>query len=403
MSFALLLSLALTQVDGGVAADAPAAAPASMDVVMPEGPTPAPWNDQKASLGAGNRTGASLSIDSTKAWYERVTIGGFARIGAYFTFPFRDQALVGGNGGFRMAAMRLNLDFHPIENFVVFASVELAAPIVDPNDPTVGKRVIDLRDAYLQYHFHNAFNVRVGQMRPGYYAEMLMSDGAVPFVDRSILANGIAPPEGYPRTYLAPDRQLGINIYSDRLGSEWVGFKYAVGVFNGNGQNQLFNDNNSVEPVARLELDIKQIVTLGVNGYYNKRTDGSRPNQLSTDQLAFGADLSANYKGFSALAAFLGKRSMYSYAGLQPDMALGAMGQLRYFHEDTGLEAAVRYAWYEPSQVQTDDQLQEIAAMIGWRPFKLPFRVVLQYTHREEEKLASYPNDNVDMMIHAVW
>lgn len=395
MPFALLLSLALAQADAGT--------PASLDVQLPEGPTPAPWNDQRASLGAGNRTGASLSVDSTLPWYQRLTIGGYARMGAYFTLPFRDQALVGSNGGFRLAQMRLNLDFHPTENFVVFTSIELAAPIVDANDPTIGKRVIDLRDAYLQYHFHDAFNVRVGQQRPGYYAEMLLSDGAVPFVDRSIIANGIAAPEGYPRNALAPDRQLGINLYSNRLGSEWVGFKYAVGVFNGNGQNQLFNDNNSVQPVARVELDVKQVVTLGLNGYYNKRTDGTRPTQLSTDQLAFGADLAANYQGFSALAAFLGKRSMYSYPGLLPDMSLGALGQARYFHEPTGLEVAARFAWLEPSQVQTDDQIMEIAAMIGWRPFKLPFRVVLQYTHREEEKKASYPNDNVDLMFHAVW
>lgn len=395
MPFALLLSLALTQVDGG--------APASLDVQLPDGPTPAPWHEQNASLGVGTRTPGTLSIDSTLPWYQRLTIGGFARIGAYFTLPFRDQALVGSNGGFRMAAARLNLDFHPVDDFVVFASVELAAPIADPNDPTVGRRVIDLRDAYLQYHFCSGFNVRVGQQRPGYYAEMLLSDGAIPFVERSIIANGLAAPEGYPRNALAPDRQLGINLYSNRLGSEWVGFKYALGVFNGNGQNQLFNDNNSVQPVARVELDVKQLVTLGLNGYYNKRTDGARPTQLSTDQLAFGADLAVQVSGFSALGAFLGKRSMYSYPGLLPDLSLGAMGQLRYFHDGTGLEVAGRFAWLEPSQVQADDQLMEIAAMIGWRPFKLPFRVVLQYTHREEERLASYPNDNVDMMIHAVW
>ena len=86
MPFALLLSLALAQADAGT--------PASFDVQLPEGPTPAPWNDQRASLGAGNRTGASLSVDSTLPWYQRLTIGGYARMGAYFTLPFRDQALL---------------------------------------------------------------------------------------------------------------------------------------------------------------------------------------------------------------------------------------------------------------------------------------------------------------------
>ena len=153
----------------------------------------------------------------------------------------------------------------------------------------------------------------------------------------------------------------------------------------------------------RIELDLKRIVTLGLNGYYNVRTDGVRPNRLSTSQVAFGGDLTAAYMGFSAMAAFLGKSSTYSYGGLPSDLSMGAMGSLRYFHEDTGLEAAVRFAWYEPSTAQTQDQVMEFVAMVGWKPFKLPFRVVGQFTHREEEQGVGYPNDSVDVMLHAVW
>ena len=333
-----------------------------------------------------------------------MTLGGFARVGLFYTFPFRDEQLVGGNGGFRLADFRLGLDFHPIEKLTVYTSIELAAPLADPSDPLAGRRIIDLRDAYVQYDICAGFKIRVGQFRPPYYAEMLQSDGAVPFVSRSVLASGLTPPDGFgPRTGLAPDRQLGVQFSSDRLGSEAIGIKYAVGVFNGNGQNQLFNDNNSVEPVARVEVDFFKHVTLGVNGYYNQRTDGARPNRLSSNQLAYGADLSANVMGFTALAAFLGKSSTYSYAGLPPDSSMGALGQVRYFHEPTGLEAAARFAWYEPSGAQTDDQVIEVTAMAGWRPFSLPFRVLLQFTHREEEQRASYPNDSVDLMLHAVW
>ena len=46
---------------------------------------------------------------------------------------------------------------------------------------------------------------------------------------------------------------------------------------------------------------------------------------------------------------------------------------------------------------------ESVAAMVGWRPFKLPFRVLVQYTHRNEEAGASYANDSVDAMLHAVW
>ena len=86
-----------------------------------------------------------------------------------------------------------------------------------------------------------------------------------------------------------------------------------------------------------------------------------------------------------------------------PDSSLGFLGQLRYLHAGTGLEVAGRFAWYEPSAAQSDDQVMEMAGMVGWRPFELPFRVLLQYTHRNEEVRASYPNDSVDLMLHAVW
>jgi hypothetical protein len=391
MSLALALSLLLSQaapdVQKAEVTKAPADATAPVEIAKPAA-----------------EPVATEKRDVSLPWYLRFNITGFARIGFFMTFPFQEEQLVGGNAGFRLADFRANLEWKPVEKFSVFTSIELAAPLPDPADPLTGRRIVDLRDAYLQYEVCTGFKLRVGQQRPGYYAEMLMSDGAVPFVSRSVLANGVTPPDGFgPRNFIAPDRQLGLQIYSDRMGSDLLGIKYAVGVFNGNGQNQLFNDNNSVEPVARVELDVKRIVTLGLNGYYNVRTDGVRPNRLSNSQLAGGADLVAEFLGFTAMGAFLVKSSNYSYGGLPPDLMLGAMGQLRYLHEDTGIEAAGRFAWFEPSGAQTQDQIIEVAAMVGWRPFKLPFRVIGQYTHREEEAGVGYPNDSVDVMIHARW
>lgn len=389
MSLVLVLSLALAQTSPGAAPEqtAPPAAEA----------TPAPSKVEPVAAAA-----PVAAVETP--WWQRVSLTGFARVGVFYTFPFQDQQLYGSNGGFRVVDFRLGLDFHPVEKLTIYTSIELAAPLVDSNDPINGRRIVDVRDAYVHYEITRWLQIRVGQFRPPYYAEMLQSDGAIPFVSRSVLAGGLTPPEGFgPRTALAPDRQVGVQLSSERLGTEAIGFKYGVGVFNGNGINHLFNDNNAVTPVARVEVDVFQKVTLGVNGYYNARTDGERPNQLTTNQFAYGADLSAGFMGFSALAAFLGKSSTYSYAGLPSDSSLGVLGQVRYLHEATGLEAAGRFAFYEPSNAQTDDQVIEVAAMVGWRPFKLPFRVLVQYTHRNEETRANYANDSVDAMLHAVW
>ncbi len=379
MSLALVLSLALTQ------------APAEV--------TPAPVQEKDVPAAV-----APVPVKAATPWWQRVTLNGFARVGTFYTFPFQDEQVVGGHGGFRVADFRLGLDFHPVEKLTIYTSIELAAPLVDPLDPLTGRRIVDVRDAYVQYDVANFFQVRAGQFRPPYYAEMLQSDGAIPFISRSVLAGGLNPPEAYgPRQGLAPDRQVGLQITSARLGGDLLGFKYAVGVFNGNGLNQLFNDNNSVMPVARVELDLMKKVTLGLNTSYNARTEGVRPNRLTTNQLSYGVDLAGTFGGFSALAAFLGRASTYSFAGLPADSALGILGQARYFHEGTGLEAGARFAYFEPSSAQSDDQVMEFAGMVGWKPFELPFRVLLQYTHRNEEARATYSNDSVDVMLHAVW
>jgi hypothetical protein len=395
MSLALALSLALSQAPAQAVSAPPVEDPNAHEAApASKPPEPAP-NDARAPL--------PPAPAPEQPWWQRVTLTGFARVGVFYTLPAQEEQLVGGNGGFRIADFRLNLDFKPIDKLWVSTSVELAAPLVDPADPLTGRRVVDLRDAFVQYDLASFLQVRAGQFRPPYYAEMLQSDGAIPFVSRSVLAGGLHPPEAYPKNALAPDRQVGVQLSSARLGTDVIGFRYALGVFNGNGLNQLFNDNNSVVPVGRIEVDVFKAVTLGLNGYYNQRADGARPNRVTSNQLAYGADLSASFLGFTLLGAVLGKSITYSYAGLPADSQLGALGQLRYFHEATGLEAAARFAWYEPSSAQTADQVTEIAGMVGWRPFKLPFRVLVQYTRRGEETGAAYDNDSVDAMLHAVW
>lgn len=342
-------------------------------------------------------------------WYLRLSIGGFARVQAGYTLPLGDERLVGGNGGFRVADFRLNLDFRPVDKLSVYTSIELAAPLVQPEDPLTGRRIVELRDAFIQYDICPGALVRAGQFRPSYDAEMLMADGAIPFTSRSVVANGFSPPDAYgPRQALAPDRQIGVQIGSKRLGNQTVGFKYAVGLFNGAGPNQLYNDNNGVMPVGRVELDFAQWLTLGLNASYNTLSEGVRPNRLMTRQLNYGADLEAHKSladthVLSAMLVYLGRSSTYSYSRLTAEGAHGAMAQARYLHQPTGLEGALRFAYYEPSTAQLADDVSELTAMVGWRPFKLPFRVLAQYTHRSESAAVGYPNDNVDVMLHAVW
>jgi hypothetical protein len=374
MSLALVLSIALSQ--------------------APVSETPAP----EAAPAA-----APAATVPAKHWYDTISFSGYARLGVFYVVPFRNDDLVGSNGGFRMADLRLEVSFRPVDKFVATVSVDGSAPIVDPLDPLSGQRVLALKDAFVEYDFCKGAHLQVGQFRPQYYAEMLTGDALISFVSRSLLAYGVSPPEGYgPRTGLAPDRQVGLQLASARLGDTF-GLRYAAGVYNGNGLNQLFNDNNGVMPVGRVAFDYNDKVSLGLNASYNVMTSGPRTARLNSNQLNYGADVTAKVWRLDVMAGFLGRRTSYSFPGLPSDSSMGAMGQVHYLSEKWGLEAGVRFAWLEPSTAQTDDQVTELAAMVGWRPFKLPFRVLVQYTHRGEEPRVAIANDSIDAMLHANW
>jgi hypothetical protein len=411
VTLAVALAAALAQADGppsqvGSPENSPFKPPEKVTTASP--PNPANDKPQTAPVehrATGEANPPAGTIADVRPWYLRFNPFGYARVGVFYTFPFRDEQLVGGNGGFRLAALRMGVEFNPIDDLSVVASLELAAPVRNELDPTSGVRVVELRDGYIEYRLMKFLQIRAGQFKAPFNGETLLGDGVQPFVSRSVATSGYYPPEAYgPRAGITLDRQLGLQLHSARLGADdGVGFKYMVGIFNGNGMNQLFNDNNSVAPAGRLELDFMKKVTVGANAFYNLRADGTRPNRVGINDFGFGGDVALNISGFTALAQLVGKNSTYAAAGLNPELALGVTGSVHYFHEGTGLEAGVRYSFFEPSNAQVDDVVHEVSALIGWRLRQAPLRVVLQYTHRSEEVAVSLANDSLDLMLQATW
>lgn len=404
MNASLVIALAFALAQAPAEAPPPAAPPAA-SAEAPKDAQAVSHTAPVAPRPVGEANAPVGTVGDTRPWYLRFNPFGYARVGVFYNFPFREEQLVGGNGGFRLAALRMGVEFNPIDDLSVVASLELAAPLRNELDPTTGRTVVEARDAYIEYRLFKALGIRAGQFKAPFNGETLLGDAVQPFVSRSVATTGYFPPEAYgPRSGITLDRQLGVQLGSQRLGDDdGFGFRYAVGVFNGNGTNQLFNDNNAVAPVARVELDLMKKVALGLNGFYNVRADGVRPNRVGVNDLGFGADLSLNLTRFTALAQFVGKRSTYAAAGLPAELAFGVTGSVHYFHPGTGLEIGARYSFFEPSDAQVDDVVHEVSALVGWRMPKAPLRVVLQYTHRSEEVAVSLANDSVDLMLQATW
>ena len=347
---------------------------------------------------------APLPAPEQVPWWKHWEPFGYAKVGVFYTLPTRDETIPGGNGGFRMVALRLGTIFKPIDALEVVVSLEGAYSQASALDPTSGSKIVAAKDAYIQYEICRGLLVSAGQFKAPFFAEMLLADGQLPFTSRSVISEGYGPPEyASSREPLTLDRQLGVQLSSRRLGSTNIGFKYLVGVFNGNGPNQLFNDNNSVAPVGRVELELFEHETLTANGYYNERSEGVRPNRLLSKHLGYGADISAHAIGFNVLVGAVLRNTTFGSEVLKPDSALGILGQVSYFHEPTGLSGGVRFALLNPSNADPNDDVTEVTVMLGWQLKAAPLRVLLQYTHRDEAPGVSVANDDLDAMLQVAW
>lgn len=376
-------------------AQEPAAEPASQPIVEP-GTQPAPAEEVPITV-------SEPTIEATP-WYKRFTPYGYAKVGAFYTFALRDEQIPGGNGGFRMANLRLGTVFKPIDDLEVVASIEAAAPVARSDDPTSGSRIVQLRDAYAEYQVCKCLLIRAGQFKAPFWAETLLEDAMLPFTSRSVVSDGYTVPEyAGQREGLTLDRQVGIQLSSRKLGGKALGFKYAAAVVNGNGANQLLNDNNLPAVVGRVEIEIFEHVNVGGNVFYNSKSEGVRPNRLISDQLGYGGDIVAHALGFTILVGYLGRSTSYPGTALAADSSTGIVGQLHYFNQRTGLAGAIRFALLDPSSADPNDNVSELSVMLSWTMKRAPLRVLLQYTHREEAPGVAVANDGLDAMLQVTW
>jgi len=305
---------------------------------------------------------------------------GYLRAAYFQTDAAADDGLVGARNGFRLMNARVGLLIQATEKLDIEISADGAALMASRVDPLEGRRAVDLRDAYLLYKPFAWAHLRVGQFKAPFNAETLMSDADLPFVTRSFITDGIAPPDAFNRPGLTLDRHVGAEWKSDVLRSGDFEFTWALAVVNGNGQNATFNDNSLVAPVGRLTFGLKDKFTFGVNAYLNNVEQGIRPNRLRLNQLSAGADLVAHFGEVHAMALFLWRRQSTLNTPLPNEEAMGAMVQLQWLSKASGMEVAVRATGYEPSSVDPFDRLLEAAAMVGYRAKAWPARFALQYS-----------------------
>jgi hypothetical protein len=139
---------------------------------------------------------------------------------------------------------------------------------------------VKLQDAYITYDRMPYFNVTAGQFKSRFSPSYLGAGPLLPLAERPLVIDK-----------LAPKRDIGISIESAKKGefdSRGDGAKvydkpvfYAVGLYNGNGMNNLRNDNDEFMVTAMLLVRPAPYINFGVSYAYNK--DG-----YDYDNSAFG-------------------------------------------------------------------------------------------------------------------
>lgn len=269
--------------------------------------------------------------------------------------------------------------------------------------------------AYGEFAPMPELTLRAGQFKVPFDKETLNSSGARTFTSKSLMTRS-HPNYGdawapYP---LAPDALTYGYAYETQRASSFGydrGFQvagtvtdglfgYAVGVFNGGGPN-VGNDNRDILVAARISSSFlakmsgempggmsdlctsqKPHIELGAGFAYDlpQHRDYMQPEYTyNSRDINISTDLQVKWMGVSMLASFFFRNSDHGEVWPDPIKSMGAMAQLAYFNEFTGLEPAFRYSMYDPHVDHADNHIHEITGAINYYVFGNNLRLTVEW------------------------
>jgi hypothetical protein len=167
-----------------------------------------------------------------------------------------------------------------------------------------------LRDAFVRVSPDRALRIRAGQFKKPFGRLRLTSLRELKLVHRGITDYWITQALGYG------DRDLGLQV-EGRLG-ESPEFNYAVGVFNGNGENQKDTDLNGAKDfVGRVELAAVPWLSIGLDGSYKRFDLNTHPGYPTNHGIMGGADFAIDTAGLYVLGEGMYGQNYLSLDGYQ--------------------------------------------------------------------------------------
>lgn len=269
-----------------------------------------------------------------------------------------DSRFSDANARAYLRRLRFGMQGRFVEEFNFRVEMELAGSLGN----ATGLRA-QLTDAYVNWSRFDSANIRVGQFKTPFGYEQLYNDPRLYFVERSLVNDR-----------LAPGRQIGAQVGGEAWDER---FNYAVGLFNGNGTNQNFNDNDrfmvaaraSVVPLTGRFLDQASRWTVGVNAFRTRDSNvtvapelliDSTPSSPGKDNIFIGRRSGLGYDSqveigrFEAWAEYLrGTFEPTDKLPLRRLLAGGWYGQASYYVIFDKLQIAARRDELEDTRTTT--------------------------------------------------
>lgn len=176
----------------------------------------------------------------------KLTLGGFIQINyengdvQAFEGRFGSAAL---KDRFRLRRARINLTGEFAEKF----DFKIEGDFANSDGISSNRTAFSATDIFVNWHQFPEAQIKIGQWKAPFGLEQITPDTTLYIIERSL-----------PTGAITPERQIGVQLWGKPLTNLWPDQKdlltYYAGIFNGNGRNTNFNDNNNFMYVGRLEL-----------------------------------------------------------------------------------------------------------------------------------------------------
>jgi hypothetical protein len=331
---------------------------------------------------------------------------GYLRAGYDYTFKDERYDFVGRNNGFVLDSARVGVQGRSRPYNVTFRiSIEGASDVLTAPNTPLGSLAVRLRDGFARWDPVSFAGIQVGQFKAPFQEEELRGTQSLLFASRAVGVEGVAPGRGFQLPGIQLDRQLGVMISPIQPIGGDVAVSYYLMVMNGNGSNQLLDDNGKVGLVGRTELDILKYVRVGAAVFHNERAVGTPPNLYSEEDVGLTGDVSVNVAGLEALAAVTRVRTVFPTVGTSARVQLAYHAQAGYRFDIARLQLtpAYRFAYFHPWEGGGGGgfdafKLQYHTFGVRLAHAKLPVTGWINYTLTGEEEGRKLTNDRIEVL-----